>query len=82
MMGWASTADPMSNVQLAFSTPEQAIKFCKKRGWKYEVCIYIYSKYVSGLCVACVKCVTCMWCVGGKEKRRVAGFFSVLLLAV
>lgn len=36
-MGWTSTADPMSNVQLTFSSPEQAIKFCKKRGWKYEV---------------------------------------------
>eukprot|EP00752_Nemacystus_decipiens_P003567 g3289.t1 len=37
LMGWTSTADPMSNVQLSFSTIEQAIKFCKKRGWKYEV---------------------------------------------
>ncbi len=37
LMGWTSTADPVSNVQLNFSTPDQAIKFCKKRGWKYEV---------------------------------------------
>ena len=41
LMGWTSTADPMSNVQLTFSTPEQAIKFCKKRGWKYEVCVSV-----------------------------------------
>lgn len=37
LMGWTSTADPVSNMQLNFSTPEQAIKFCQKRGWKYEV---------------------------------------------
>ncbi|CBJ26181.1 NADH dehydrogenase (ubiquinone) [Ectocarpus siliculosus] len=37
LMGWTSTGDPMSNMQLSFSTPEQAVKFCQKRGWKYEV---------------------------------------------
>lgn len=37
LMGWTSTADPMSNMSLSFSTPEQAVRFCKKRGWKYEV---------------------------------------------
>ncbi|CAN0527600.1 unnamed protein product [Ectocarpus sp. 8 AP-2014] len=50
-MGWTSTGDPMSNMQLSFSTPEQAIKFCQKRGWKYEV-TKKNSPYVF-LCVCC-----------------------------
>ncbi|CAM9476020.1 unnamed protein product, partial [Laminaria digitata] len=37
LMGWTSTADPMSNMNISFSTPDQAVRFCKKRGWKYEV---------------------------------------------
>ncbi|CAM9920386.1 unnamed protein product, partial [Ascophyllum nodosum] len=37
LMGWTSTADPMSNMKMTFSTPEQAVRFCKKRGWKWEV---------------------------------------------
>ncbi|CAM9390113.1 unnamed protein product [Sphacelaria rigidula] len=37
VMGWTSTADPMSNMQITFETPEQAVRFCKKRGWKPEV---------------------------------------------
>ena len=37
LMGWTSTADPVSNLSVSFSNPEQAIRFCKKRGWKYEV---------------------------------------------
>lgn len=37
LMGWTSTADPMSNLKMTFSSTENAIRFCKKRGWKYEV---------------------------------------------
>ncbi|KAJ6669947.1 hypothetical protein lerEdw1_000496 [Lerista edwardsae] len=31
-MGWASTADPLSNLLLSFSTKEDAIAFAEKNG--------------------------------------------------
>uniref|UniRef100_A0A9N6ZEZ7 NADH dehydrogenase [ubiquinone] iron-sulfur protein 4, mitochondrial n=1 Tax=Alona affinis TaxID=381656 RepID=A0A9N6ZEZ7_9CRUS len=37
LMGWASSGDPMSNVQLSFTTKEDAIAFCEKHGWQYSV---------------------------------------------
>ncbi|KAM4875818.1 NADH dehydrogenase [ubiquinone] iron-sulfur protein 4, mitochondrial [Thomomys bottae] len=37
LMGWASTADPLSNMVLTFSTKEDAIAFAEKNGWSYEV---------------------------------------------
>ncbi|KAJ8602937.1 hypothetical protein CTAYLR_001515 [Chrysophaeum taylorii] len=37
LMGWTSSADPMAQVELKFETPEQAIFFAEKHGWKYEV---------------------------------------------
>ncbi|XP_067841820.1 NADH dehydrogenase [ubiquinone] iron-sulfur protein 4, mitochondrial [Heptranchias perlo] len=37
LMGWASTADPLSNTVLAFATKEDAIAFVEKNGWSYEV---------------------------------------------
>ncbi|XP_063151738.1 NADH dehydrogenase [ubiquinone] iron-sulfur protein 4, mitochondrial [Candoia aspera] len=37
LMGWASTADPLSNMQLTFSTKEDAIAFAEKNGWSYDV---------------------------------------------
>eukprot|EP00587_Corethron_hystrix_P017075 CAMPEP_0113309766 /NCGR_PEP_ID=MMETSP0010_2-20120614/7677_1 /TAXON_ID=216773 ORGANISM="Corethron hystrix, Strain 308" /NCGR_SAMPLE_ID=MMETSP0010_2 /ASSEMBLY_ACC=CAM_ASM_000155 /LENGTH=204 /DNA_ID=CAMNT_0000165081 /DNA_START=249 /DNA_END=863 /DNA_ORIENTATION=+ /assembly_acc=CAM_ASM_000155 len=39
LMGYVSGADPMNQVlkQMRFDTPEQAVAFCKKRGWTYEV---------------------------------------------
>ncbi|CAN0156771.1 unnamed protein product [Discosporangium mesarthrocarpum] len=37
LMGWTSTGDPLSNLSMQFDTPEQAVRFCEKRGWKYEV---------------------------------------------
>lgn len=36
LMGWTSTADPMSNVKLTFDTQEEAVAFAQKNGWKYE----------------------------------------------
>lgn len=36
LMGWTSTNDPMSNVQLDFDTLEEAVEFAKRNGWKYE----------------------------------------------
>lgn len=37
LMGWASTADPLSNLVLTFSTKEDAIAFAEKNGWSYDV---------------------------------------------
>ncbi|XP_066942441.1 NADH dehydrogenase [ubiquinone] iron-sulfur protein 4, mitochondrial [Macrobrachium rosenbergii] len=36
LMGWASTADPLSNVEINFATREEAIAFCEKNGWFWE----------------------------------------------
>jgi NADH dehydrogenase (ubiquinone) Fe-S protein 4 len=37
-MGWASTADPLSNMVLTFSTKEDAIVLAgKKNGWSYDM---------------------------------------------
>ncbi|GCC32378.1 hypothetical protein chiPu_0010839 [Chiloscyllium punctatum] len=37
LMGWASTADPLSNIDISFTTKEDAIAFVEKNGWNYEV---------------------------------------------
>ncbi|XP_018418822.1 PREDICTED: NADH dehydrogenase [ubiquinone] iron-sulfur protein 4, mitochondrial [Nanorana parkeri] len=37
LMGWASTADPLSNMVLSFTSREDAIAFAEKNGWSYEV---------------------------------------------
>jgi NADH dehydrogenase (ubiquinone) Fe-S protein 4 len=37
LMGWTSTADPMSNVKLNFDTQEAAVAFANRNGWKYEI---------------------------------------------
>ncbi|XP_017308033.1 NADH dehydrogenase [ubiquinone] iron-sulfur protein 4, mitochondrial [Ictalurus punctatus] len=37
LMGWASTADPLSNMNLTFSTKEDAIAFAEKNGWSYDI---------------------------------------------
>nr|XP_009504570.1 PREDICTED: NADH dehydrogenase [ubiquinone] iron-sulfur protein 4, mitochondrial [Phalacrocorax carbo] len=37
LMGWASTADPLSNMVLTFSTKEDAVAFAEKNGWSYDV---------------------------------------------
>jgi len=36
LMGWASTADPLSNLDLEFTSMEDAIAFCEKNGWAWE----------------------------------------------
>ncbi|TRZ14294.1 hypothetical protein HGM15179_012833 [Zosterops borbonicus] len=35
LMGWASTADPLSNMVLTFSTKEDAIAFAEKNGFEF-----------------------------------------------
>ncbi|XP_078266204.1 NADH dehydrogenase [ubiquinone] iron-sulfur protein 4, mitochondrial [Rhinoraja longicauda] len=37
LMGWASTADPLSNTVLTFTSKDDAIAFVEKNGWRYEV---------------------------------------------
>jgi len=40
LMGWTSTADPLSNVgdaALRFATKEAAVEFAEKYGWEYQV---------------------------------------------
>ena len=34
LMGWTSTADPLSNMKLKFPTSDAAIRFAEKNGWK------------------------------------------------
>ncbi|XP_042868746.1 NADH dehydrogenase [ubiquinone] iron-sulfur protein 4, mitochondrial-like [Penaeus japonicus] len=35
LMGWASTGDPLSNMQVEFGSREEAIAFCEKNGWEW-----------------------------------------------
>ncbi|XP_045137680.1 NADH dehydrogenase [ubiquinone] iron-sulfur protein 4, mitochondrial-like [Portunus trituberculatus] len=35
LMGWSSTADPLSNTEVSFSSREDAIAFCEKHGWNW-----------------------------------------------
>uniref|UniRef100_G8IFA6 NADH dehydrogenase [ubiquinone] iron-sulfur protein 4, mitochondrial n=2 Tax=Sus scrofa TaxID=9823 RepID=G8IFA6_PIG len=37
LMGWSSTADPLSNLVLTFSTKEDAVAFAEKNGWSFDV---------------------------------------------
>ncbi|EMP42386.1 NADH dehydrogenase [ubiquinone] iron-sulfur protein 4 [Chelonia mydas] len=43
LMGWASTADPLSNMVLAFSTKEDAIAFAEKNDLSMMPDIYYCS---------------------------------------
>ena len=35
LMGWSSTADPLSNTVLDFATKEEAIDFAEKNNWDF-----------------------------------------------
>uniref|UniRef100_UPI001EAF6215 NADH dehydrogenase [ubiquinone] iron-sulfur protein 4, mitochondrial n=1 Tax=Oncorhynchus gorbuscha TaxID=8017 RepID=UPI001EAF6215 len=37
LMGWASTGDPMSNVNLTFTSKDDAVAFAEKNGWRYDI---------------------------------------------
>ncbi|XP_028852162.1 NADH dehydrogenase [ubiquinone] iron-sulfur protein 4, mitochondrial [Denticeps clupeoides] len=37
LMGWASTADPLSNMVLNFTSKEDAVAFAEKNGWSYDI---------------------------------------------
>lgn len=48
LMGWTSTADPLSNAELKFETAEQAERFATKMGWPCEVNAPIVRNKVYG----------------------------------
>ncbi|XP_064621080.1 NADH dehydrogenase [ubiquinone] iron-sulfur protein 4, mitochondrial-like [Lineus longissimus] len=37
LMGWTSTGDPMSNMHCEFRSQEDAVAFCEKNGWAYNI---------------------------------------------
>nr|KAG5693144.1 hypothetical protein BaRGS_025503 [Batillaria attramentaria] len=37
LMGWTSTGDPLSNMEVTFSTKEDAMAFCEKNGWDFFI---------------------------------------------
>jgi len=37
LMGWASSGDPLSNLNVDFSSKDDAIAFCDKNGWPWFV---------------------------------------------
>ena len=37
LMGWSSSADPLSNTLLDFANKEDAIKFAEKNSWTYSL---------------------------------------------
>merc|ERR1712216_742719 len=37
LMGWSSTADPMSNLKLYFSSQENAIAYAERQGFNYHI---------------------------------------------
>jgi len=37
LMGWSSSGDPLSNMQIDFSDKDEAVAFCEKNGWPWFV---------------------------------------------
>jgi len=37
LMGWSSSGDPLSNIQVDFMQKEDAVAFCEKNGWPWFV---------------------------------------------
>eukprot|EP00794_Sanderia_malayensis_P009878 gene9878-10888_t len=37
LMGWSSTSDPVSNLELNFNTREAAVAYAETQGWTYEI---------------------------------------------
>ncbi|XP_016936989.2 NADH dehydrogenase [ubiquinone] iron-sulfur protein 4, mitochondrial [Drosophila suzukii] len=37
LMGWASTGDPLSNMNVQFGSQEEAITYCERNGWRWYV---------------------------------------------
>jgi NADH dehydrogenase (ubiquinone) Fe-S protein 4 len=37
LMGWTSSADPLSMIDVQFTNKDDAITYCERNGWEYEV---------------------------------------------
>jgi NADH dehydrogenase (ubiquinone) Fe-S protein 4 len=37
LMGWCSTGDPLSNMNIDFNTKDEAITHCEKNGWRWFI---------------------------------------------
>ena len=37
LMGWSSSGDPLSNMDIKFTDVEDAISYCESNGWEYHV---------------------------------------------
>ncbi|XP_076443594.1 NADH dehydrogenase [ubiquinone] iron-sulfur protein 4, mitochondrial-like [Babylonia areolata] len=37
LMGWTSTGDPLSNMEVTFASKEDAMAFCEKNGWQFFI---------------------------------------------
>ncbi|XP_068154909.1 NADH dehydrogenase [ubiquinone] iron-sulfur protein 4, mitochondrial [Drosophila tropicalis] len=37
LMGWASTGDPLSNMNVQFGSKDEAITYCERNGWRWFV---------------------------------------------
>ncbi|CAH1110815.1 unnamed protein product [Psylliodes chrysocephalus] len=37
LMGWCSSGDPLSNMQVDFSSKDEAIEYCERNGWQWFV---------------------------------------------
>lgn len=51
LMGWTSTADPLSNAVMHFDTAEEAMRFAQRQGWPFEVraCVRFVLRVFLGL---------------------------------
>ncbi|KAK2718898.1 NADH dehydrogenase [ubiquinone] iron-sulfur protein 4, mitochondrial-like [Artemia franciscana] len=46
LMGWTSSGDPMSNLVLQFSSKDDAIAYCEKMGYSYDVFNNVEKKVI------------------------------------
>jgi NADH dehydrogenase (ubiquinone) Fe-S protein 4 len=37
LMGWSSSGDPLSNMNVDFNSKDEAIEHCEKQGWKWFI---------------------------------------------
>nr|XP_014095450.1 NADH dehydrogenase [ubiquinone] iron-sulfur protein 4, mitochondrial [Bactrocera oleae] len=37
LMGWTSTGDPLSNLEVTFGSKEEAIEHCERNGWRWFI---------------------------------------------
>ncbi|XP_055379660.1 NADH dehydrogenase [ubiquinone] iron-sulfur protein 4, mitochondrial [Condylostylus longicornis] len=37
LMGWASSGDPLSNMEVRFNSADEAAEYCEKNGWRWYI---------------------------------------------